>query len=832
MGLPDFLKFAARSAPDALVPVAEMGGGCQKMEFDFALVDATNAAQTIGFDQLFHLFALSNIMVKVAIVFAVDSQRERRDVARRLRQSRSIVGDLEIKVKAFCTRLANGMANLEKEKPLFLISGRGTVGEADYKILDIHRAIVSSTMYYEKPTPTFLFVSEDSDILCGTLCGPAPQSVSIATTLHDTTFKMNILRVSFVTTYVAACVEAVATEQLSPEVSNAQISPTHVVVKPDPVSIGDKVEKNTSSMLTKSEEEEDTIRRRKKDGPMIATGLREVLVGSDSDEEEDKERVAVEVGSTVSSSSGVSNRVTSHILSESPISRDIDHMDKEGFETQAISPLDLTAGWITYFSCVDLVFLFQLIMGNGDTIPPLVRGATKVDIQSCWAAYCRHKYDDHTGAYGRQLLRMAATSEDDLEGTMVLDTGFLYYILDAVHYTDGIARPPTAEERNTVVEFLSTALSSTVRYIVGCNVQGGDGNSTLKETILDSRPATHSPSMSPNIAAMRWVLESGPSALSFKFSLDASGNKDKENKNSNSRSSTASLLSAVHTSLVSSFSTPDSPHGVSSECDVGAHLISVYPPSRSRGFQEERSRVVTIDAIVQQCLLQGMAQKTRSAISVGKKLVASCNTALKAISDPPSVYRRDCSSSRVFPAIVINWALSIAHHVPEIRKIGRRARFISPATGRLVVGPLSAGLDGSSAENEKGGHLKEMLMTYSFELRRMIPVVGPSSDVPHQAKEGKDEGASPSSHHSALLRALGVSFSYANEDVHSSAAPPMEESTPQHDDHPKKKRRAELNSSESRIESPATGSREDGKKKSRPGKKERMKRNSVKFSKD
>lgn len=829
MGLPDFLKFAVRSAPDSLVPVTELSENRRKIEFDFALVDATNAAQTIGFDRLFHLFALSNILIKVAVVFAVDSQREGRDAARRFRQSRSIVGDLDVQVKSFCTRLANEMAKLGKGKPLFLMSGRGIAGEADYKILDLHRAIVSTAMHYEKPSPTFLFVSEDSDILCGTLCGPSPQNVSIATTLHDTTFKMNILRVSFVTTYVAACVDAIASEsEVPPSVAslgNETISPN--LVKPDPLPIGKKVEESTLESVSKEKEEkeEDVVRRKKKDGPMIATGIREVLSDSDSgdDDEAKKKMVPQDAHSPTSSSSSASNNeVPITLLSENLNSTYASSMSVAPVIPCRISALDLSAGWITYFSCVDLVFLFQLIMGNGDTVPPLVRGATKIDIQSCWSAYCRHKYEGHTGSYGRQLLRIGPASEEDLEGTMVLDTAFLYYILDAVHYTDGVARPPTSEERNRVVEFLSAAISSTVRYMVGCNVQGGDSGSMLRETILDSRPSSHAPFLSPSIAAVRWVLESGPSTLSFKFSLDASGKQEEETPRT--KNSSSALSSEVYMSLLSSFTLSDTRHGAPAECDVGAHLASLQPFSFSKGFVEERPKVVHIDAVVQQHLLVSASQRRTSSASVGKKIVASWNAVVKAIPDTPSVYSKDVSALKVFPALVRSWAHSIAQEVQVIRRIGSASRFISPATGRMVVGPLSTGQHVSSGK-EQSRTLVEAPMTYSFELRRMIPVA--SSTVASPYEEGKKKDDDSTSSRAALLRALGISFSYAEEPEESSTAAKKAESAILENDPPKKKRREEVRSIASPEEGTGGEQTADGKKKSHPGKKERMKKQSA-----
>ncbi|KAF8287785.1 hypothetical protein TcBrA4_0016530 [Trypanosoma cruzi] len=59
----------------------------------------------------------------------------------------------------------------------------------------------------------------------------------------------------------------------------------------------------------------------------------------------------------------------------------------------AITAQNTAEAEILQNSCIDMVFLFVVVMGNGSSVPPLVRGATKVDIQSCWKAYCRMKYD-------------------------------------------------------------------------------------------------------------------------------------------------------------------------------------------------------------------------------------------------------------------------------------------------------------------------------------------------------------------------------------------------------------------------------------------------------
>lgn len=812
MGLPDFLKFAARSAPDALVPVTDNDGEHRIVEFDFALVDVTNVAQTSGFDKLFHLFALSNIVVKSGIIFAVDSQRERRDVARRFRQS-SMVGDLDVKVGAVCTRLANGMMKAGKKKPLFLISGRGVAGEADYKILDIHRAIVATTMCDGRPTPTFLFVSEDSDILCGTLCGPAPQNVSIATTLHDTTFRMNILRVSYVMTYVAACVDAAGSEVQPTPVTSPEKSIAAAVVNPPaplPVELDEKERIPQNVSIT---EVVDEVRRKKKDGPMIATGVREVLSDSDSDHEEETERIEEKSPTVISSGSEKEKGMPHPSLSTSPNQTSDSCTSAAETVAKDLSPLDLSIGWITYGSCVDLVFLFQLIMGNGDTIPPLVRGVTKIDIQSCWAAYCRHKYDDVTVSYGRQLLQIAPASGDDLDGSMVLNCAFLYYILDAVHYTDGIARPPTPEERDRAVEFLSTAASSTVRYMVGCNVQGG-GGTPLVETILDSRPSSQAPLLSPSVAAMRWVLESGPSTLSFKFSLDASG---KKGDSSASGSLSTSMNASVLPTLSFFFG---SQHGASDAYDVNAHL-NVVPTPLSSGGQGERFKVLSVDAIVQRCLYPLAVEKPKKTKSTGQKLVAACHATIETISDLPTVYKR-CSPSKVFSAIVQSWAFSIARGVSHIRRIGASSRFISPATGRMVVGPLSAG-NGISSGKEKGPSLKETPMTYSFELRRMIPVVSSKEINGEKGEKDSSAGGAPNAH---LLRALGVSFDYTTEDTVHSHVLAKEEGAHKSDAPFKKKRKTELNAAASSLISKEESGQEGQicKKKTRLGKKERMKR--------
>lgn len=745
MGLPDFLKFAVRSAPDSLTPVSRNAKHGHVI-FDFALIDATNAAQTIGFDQLFELLVNSNITIRVAIIFAVDSQRDRSGTARHHRQSRAVAGDLDVKVQEFCSRVAKALTsrNGTSNVPLLLMSGRGVAGEADYKILDIQRSIVASALFYKKRVPTFLFVSEDSDILCGTMCGPAPQNVSIATSLHDTTFNVNLLRLSHVVTYVAACVDALA-EEVEEDLPHTEVVPTLELPPPQ-------------------DDDDDVVRRRKKDGPMVATGTRVVLDSTDSDNDEDTP--TRQEGHQSQSSLGVS--------------------------TLSVSTLDLAAGWITYSSCVDLVFLFQLIMGNGINVPPLVRGVTKVDVQSCWAAYCRNKYNASAGPNGRTLLKMVHSSADST-ASLAVDGALLYSILESVHYTDCVSRPPVGEEKERATEFLSNAAYGTLRYIVGCNIDCGVSSGTEKknESFLDSRTVVDATNNSPSLAAIMWVLGSGAS-LTFNFSL--LGKPEAATTGTGMSSSTNSVR---HSSTEDYFSVTD---------HLFAPQISTSWAVRGAGSKE-----MTLDEVLRNNVLTGIKYPLEK-LSVGQKIVRSLKDALKDLQAPPTEYR---SAGGVFSSLIVHWALSVSKVIPHLRQIGASTRFLSPATGKIVVGPARRGND----PGRSLGVSSNTRMTYSFELRRMTPVL----DDSHQDGKNEDKGNSvegSSASQQALLKALGVSLDYASKpqsmiSIKSPTTPPMKRKKVE-----KKGDAEEETSLKAAVPKDASG----GKKRSRPGKKERMRR--------
>lgn len=719
MGLPDFLKYAVRSAPDSLTPTPS---GKRKVSFDYVLIDATNVSQTVGFDQLFTFLMESGVIIKKAIIFAIDSQRDRTGTARHHRLSRSVVGDLDVTVQDFISRLTKAFtASPSKDTmPQLLMSGRGVAGEADYKMLSIQRTIIVSSWYHHMEVPTFLFVSEDSDILCGAICGPVPQNSFIATSLHDTTFRMNILRVSHVVTYISACVDAFASSaeadtQQAPQQKPIEVRPTPPPAPPAPIKESEP-----------EPEEEDIVRRKKKDGPMIATGVREVL-GSDSDEDEEdaNEEDAPQKEAPLSAAP------------EKPIVR-------------SITSHDLAAGRVIHSSMLDFVFLFQVIMGNGESVPPLVRGVTKVDVHSCWSAYCRQKYAGNGGMYGKTLFRIAR-SPGKHEATATLNAGFLYEILESVHYTDCVSRAPVEEEKTQATNFFTNAVWGVLRFIVGCNITGGSF-SKITETFLDSRPSTQPPGP-PSLAAVLWVLQQHPT-LTFSFSL----------------SGTESRQAAAAHSLCG-------PRKVPEQMDVPGMLVSPSVSS-SWAIRSAGSKTVTVEDLL-------TSGSDRSKLSLASMLLSS-SWMQDGLPEHIPVPSSACE------ALVNNSVLSISKDAASFKEIGSKFRFVSPLTGRMVIGPLSA-------STREGEHRSEKdQMAYSFELRRMAPLMSGAKEQ----NEAKNTAAQ-----NALLAACGVSLAYEDYKEDPAAAPVLEVEAP------KKKRRVEQ--SEAQEVKP---------KKGRPGKKERNRR--------
>lgn len=734
MGLPDFLKFASRSAPDSLVPLVAHAKG-SPLSFDYALIDATNIAQTLGLDQLFDLFVGKSITVTKAIIFAVDSQRDRTGTARHHRLSRAVVGDLDVKVQELCLRLTKAFDGQE-ETPLVLMSGRGVAGEADYKILDIQRSIVSFSLYNETPIPTFLFISEDSDILCGTLCGPAPQNVCIATSLHDTTFTLHLLRLGYFMTYVAACVDALSQE------TSVESSEKVVSLPVAPLSTAASVEVPVSGVA--SQEDDGVVRRRKKDGPMTAAGVRETFSDSESDESPDNQP---------------SEPVTE--VAEAPAS--VALHSASTIVHPEIPSLDFAAAWICQSSCVDLVFLFQLIMGNGSTLPPLVRGVTKVDVQSCWSSYCRLKYTDQSGPNGRNIIYTSATSSNS-EALIRVDYELLGAILESVHYTDTISRPPVGDEKARAIEFLWNAVYGTFRYIVGCNINCGNGATDVEETFLDSRPPPHSTPISPSLAAIRWVLSS---TRTQEFTLHFQPEHDGDRKSKVRAAAGAEKI------------------------DVAANLL-LPQRSASWAIRDSGPKTLSIESILR---MKSVETRNMTKCTLGQKLKHFAQEARKNILHLPTEYK---NGTGIFSALVTSWALLVASAVPDMRRIGSETRFVSPVTGKMVLGPIQ-----STLSSEKR---RKRPMTYSFELRRMTPTI----------ETGRTEAVLDSGADSRemLMKALGVSFDYASKPL----LTPQEttESIPP----PKKKKMEKMS-----VPSGASLGSVDAKpKKTRPGRKERLRR--------
>lgn len=740
MGVPDFLKFVARSAPGALCRVPR-GSQASLLVYDYVLVDATNAAQTIGLESLEKFLKQDNIVVRKAIIFALDAQRNREGTSRSQRQTNIMVGDLDVKVQKLCVSLVEYFRQRAQHQlchaapvPLVLMSGRNVAGEADYKVLDIHRAILAASLEHDETTlPHFLFISEDSDILCGTLCGPAPQQVSIATNLHDTTFEIGILQLEHVLAYVAVCADALVA---------AHEEEGNLEVKEDPMAeLQDApVERQKEHQTPKTPADDSVVRRKKPDGPMIATGTRIALTDSDEDGEDEEHCIAKTCTASIASqpASGSAPKATSMLTS-----------------------LKLSAGQMIHATCVDLVFLFVVVMGNGVNVPPLVRGVTRVDIESCWNAYCSKKFNNPQGEeekeHGKVLLSTSSqggrTAARDGQGSLTLDCRFLHSILESVHYADALSRPPVEEEKNRAIVYLSNAVYATLRYIVGCNLNAG---ATVTETFLDSRVLSETDVLVPNLAAVLWVL-SRESKRIFHYPLYGLAKKE---------------LLAVGGNAVSDESAV---HGVTGpaqgrsnmQLDVTEALVapgaSSWAVVRGAGTRTYNLRTI-INAKTPAELSAASSSSRRGAAQTMRTV--STGTSLKAYAS--SHRGGGASVVNVFTALGIAWRRSVALGVPRLRALASHDSFVSPVSGNVVEGPLSshvpAAVEGTGASQPK--HV------YSFELRRMAPVLVEKTPQPPTASDGhpvNEKAPTPktSEMQAALLKALGVSLDYG--DAHAPA---------------------------------------------------------------
>ncbi|KEG09662.1 hypothetical protein DQ04_04851040 [Trypanosoma grayi] len=680
MGLPDFLKFVARASPAALCRIPK-GGGVATLCFDFVLIDATNAHQTIGLETLAEFLKQPQLQVRRAIIFAMDAQRHRAGTSRSHRTHTTVI-DADVAIQQLCCELERhyrqrpGGASLQ-----ILISGRQVAGEADYKILDMQRQLVTQALAAGAEVPTFCLISEDSDVLCGALCGPAPHTVSIATKLHDTMFEMCVLRLTHVLAYIAVCVEA-----LSGENEEATGPPLDTNT---PISKSEQ-EKLDVVAVEEGEEEEDVVRRKKQDGPMVATGACVALSDSDSDGEDGE---------------------------EAPV------------QTLPTSPPTITAQHISTAeilqnSCVDLVFLFVVVMGNGGNVPPVIRGVTKVDIQSCWKMYCQMKYNTAEPGREKEMGRSLLCLHDAVERTeqqsnriasVVVDCSFLRGILEATHYADTQSRPPVEEEKERALLFLSQAVYTTMRYIIACNLHPGV---TLKDTFLDARPLMETEVAVPSLAAFLWVLgQSRKKTLYFPLvGLATEG----------VLSSAPKGMSAVEAAVTAAQSLgKQNESNVMLQCDVANTLVTSGAGT---------SHTVQLQSL----FLQRMPSSSR------KGIVACINDYIErsaGAGDAPTAPRL-----ALFSRLIATWQRTVAPHISTLENVARREHFVSPFTGTVMGGDVASTSAGGGPSNRS----KDVKMSYSFELRRMAPVLS-SHDKTR---------AGASTQNSALFHALRVSYDY------------------------------------------------------------------------
>jgi hypothetical protein len=219
MGIPDLMRFVARDATGAL---HRLPASSADAVFDYILVDLTNALQTWKLQTLQRLLTVQ-VRAKLAVVCVVDGQRSRQGTSREQRQFLQ-QRDADVAIHQLAAGLlstaaptpANEADQPQKKartegqpslsataasKPRVIVVGREVAGEGDYKLLSVHRRLQAAhaakrAKFSVSDSPSFLFISEDSDVLCGAMCGPEPQCISLATTLHDALHEIHLLSVA------------------------------------------------------------------------------------------------------------------------------------------------------------------------------------------------------------------------------------------------------------------------------------------------------------------------------------------------------------------------------------------------------------------------------------------------------------------------------------------------------------------------------------------------------------------------------------------------------------------------------------------------------------
>jgi len=225
MGIPDLMRFVAGDAAGALRKIPSAASRTHGVPFDYVLVDLTNALQTVKLPVLLKLLG-TQLCSRIAVVLVLDGQRSRQGTAREQRQflqqrdADIAVAQIAHAIYEACGCGASARTETPKAAGLFgpskkapraevgiggdmvprvVVCGREVAGEGDYKLLSLHRRLIQ--YHNSHPTdksPTFAFVSEDADVLCGAMAGPSPHKISIATTLHDALHEPHLLNVGCV----------------------------------------------------------------------------------------------------------------------------------------------------------------------------------------------------------------------------------------------------------------------------------------------------------------------------------------------------------------------------------------------------------------------------------------------------------------------------------------------------------------------------------------------------------------------------------------------------------------------------------------------------------
>lgn len=824
MGVPDFVKFIARSSPGALCRLPK-SDTTEPLLFDFILIDATNAAQTLGLEALLAFLSPDRILARSAVIFAIDSQRDRSGTSRSQRHTLVRIGDLDVQVSKLCSQLADqyrehgarhrGSATHVTTAPQILTSGRGVAGEADYKLLDLQRKLLTSALAAgTAQLPTFLFISEDSDVLCGALCGPAAQQVSIATRLQDVLYEPSILRLDRVLAFIATCTDAFyaekereaaaaaaaklkAAEERNAAARAKQAAAAHT--KEDAVVEQEQQEDEEEEVVELSvedravaaapqnapaAEEGDVVRRRKQDGPMVATGVRiELTDSSDDDDDEGPAEKPVTSKSTeaVAAAAGKKREREGETASTSAtVAASAAAAAVVSDPTPTAN--ELTASTIAFTSSVDMVFLFMLVMGNGANVPSLVRGATKVDAGSCWQAYCKHKYKALAATeseMGRMLLSSSVSTHATNRGSFVLNCRFLHAIFDALHYADAEARPPGEEEKQRAIAYLSNAVYSMLRYVVGCNLEKPP---VLQQTFLDSRNLAEMTVTLPSLSAVMWVL--GQEATrTFTFPLYGLPKKDLLAVAAGGTVAHSSPAAASSSSAAAAQRDASMSPG---ELDVGEHLVAPIA-ANAWAVRGARTNTVSLTALVHSFTSRGSASAAGSRAATG--------VALRAVPLPSMTdLLKQClqrslpdvlAKANVLVYLVNVWEYALGMGVRRLFALTKGAANVARAEGGEQTfaaaqtasvpanGAKSAHVNAASRGKQAAGHY-----VYSFELRRMAPVMHASDTAtgttqPPTASAVKGTGAttegpasagaggSKSAAQLAVLAALGVSYDYS-----------------------------------------------------------------------